>query len=133
MLNRNRVESLLKVNGISPTSPDEVIRSVLLSARYTEDEVESAITILRENVKTNKSRVDGLHKVFRTDQTLKPKEISDLLGIDLSISDTVVRGGKPRRIQGSQFVAVCILSVVLALCGVLLYMFLFKVGLFYEV
>jgi hypothetical protein len=83
MINRRQVENILKINGVTPTSADQEIRSVLLSARYNKDEVDSAIMVLRQNVKTNETTVEGLHKVFRTDLALKPSEVSDLLGVQI--------------------------------------------------
>ncbi len=131
MINREQIESILKVNGVSPAAPDEQIRSVLLSARYDHNEVDTAIMVLRENIKTNKTRVDGLHKIFRTDQALKPEEISQLLGIDVDISEQVVPRSKGRDLSGVQYVFVWILSVVLAVSGILFYMYLHKIGIFY--
>ena len=132
MMNKNQIETILKINGASVSSPDEVIRSVLLSARYKKDEVDTAIMVLRENTKTNKTRVEGLHKIFRTDVTLKPNEISQLLGIDVSINEKVEPKSKAREIKGFQFVLIWVLSVVCAVVGVLIYMYLHKVGLFFQ-
>ena len=44
---------------------------MLISARFDNDEVNAALVVLRENTKTNETRVDGLHKVFRTDEGLQ--------------------------------------------------------------
>lgn len=133
MMNKNQIETILKINGASVSSPDEVIRSVLLSARYKKDEVDTAIMVLRENTKTNKTRVEGLHKIFRTDETLKPNEISQLLGIDVNINDKVEPKSKAREVNGFQFVLIWILSVVCAVAGILIYMYLHKVGIFFEI
>ena len=92
MINRKQVEAILKINGITPASPDDEIRAVLMSARYQEDEIDSAIMVLRQNVKTKEAKVQGLHKVFRSDETLKPSEISALLGIDPELTDTIIIG-----------------------------------------
>ena len=39
--------------------------------------------VLRENTKTNQTRVDGLHKVFRSSEALNSEEISQLLELML--------------------------------------------------
>ena len=64
MIERKHIEQLLKLNGLAPTSHDEEIKSVLLSARYKEDEVDTAILILRENKQSHKTKVDGHTKFF---------------------------------------------------------------------
>lgn len=131
MINREQIESILKVNGVSPAAPDEQIRSVLLSARYDHDEVDTAIMVLRENVKTNKTRVDGLHKIFRTDQALKPEEISQLLGIEVEIAEEVVPQSKGQIISSLQYMMIWVMSVALAVTSILLYMYIHRVGIFY--
>jgi len=131
MIKRDQIESILKINGVQPTSPDEEIRSVLLSARYSKDEVDTAIMVLRENTKTNKTRVDGLHKVFRSDEALAPEEISQLLGIEIDLSDRMQNRGNARDFSQLQFVMVWVLSALLAVVGLLFYMYIYKVGVFH--
>lgn len=133
MIQRDQIEAILKINGVAPGSPDEQIRSVLLSARYSKDEVDTAIMVLRENTKTNKTRVDGLHKIFRTDQALKPEEISQLLGIEVDASQQLpdAREYRSRDFSTWQYVLVWVLSIVVAVASILFYMYLYKIGLFH--
>lgn len=131
MITRNQVETILKINGVPPTSADEQIRSILLSARYSNDEVDTALMILREDVKTKQTRVDGLHKVFRTGDALRSDEISSLLGIEISVEDKIEDRNKKKQISFVQYIVVWIFSVVLAVSGVLFYMYLHKIGVFH--
>lgn len=131
MMNRDQIETILKINGVVPGSTDEIIRSVLLSARYSKDEVDTAIMVLRENTKNKTTRVDGLHKIFRTDESLRPEEISQLLGIDVDISDKINPKGKSRDLSTFQYVIVWAASAVLAISGLVFYMYLHKIGLFH--
>lgn len=131
MINRDHIESILKINGVAPGSPDEQIRSVLMSARYSKDEVDTAIMVLRENIKTKTTRVDGLHKIFRTDESLRPEEISQLLGIEVNIDQTLNARSKSKELSGIQYMFVWISSVVLAVSGILFYMYLYKIGFFH--
>jgi hypothetical protein len=131
MIKRDQVEAILKINGVTPTAPDEEIRSVLLSARYSKDEVDTAIMVLRENTKTNKTRVDGLHKVFRTDEALAPDEIADLLGIEVEISERVQVQSKSRDFSQLQYILVWVLSAIVAVLGILFYMYIYQVGVFH--
>jgi hypothetical protein len=133
MMKRNEIESLLKINGVTPSSPDEQIRSVLLSARYSKDDVDTAIMVLRENTKTSETRVDGLHKVFRSSQGLRPNEISQLLDIEVNINKRVAvedEDGNRRPSKFQNFI-ITILSICVAVLGLAFYMYIYKIGIFY--
>ncbi|MBP6881055.1 MAG: hypothetical protein KBC35_00290 [Candidatus Pacebacteria bacterium] len=131
MISRNQIESILKINGVNLGSPDEEIRSVLLSARYSKDEIDTAIMVLREDVKTRQTRVDGLHKVFRTGESLKPEEIAQLLGVEAGVEGTLVVLNKKRELTLTQLAVVWILSVIMATSGILISMYIHQVGVFY--
>ena len=132
MINRKQVENILKINGVTPTSADEEIRSVLLSARYNKDEVDSAIMVLRQNVKTNETRVEGLHKVFRTDIALKPEEVSDLLGVQIDVSEKLAVSNNTRNFSILNFLVIWIMSVMIAVFGILVLMYQYQIGPFYS-
>ncbi len=132
MLQRQQIESILKINGVSTASPDDEIRSVLLSARFNEDEIDTAILVLRENKKTNISRVDGLHKVFRSGEALHPSEISSLLGIEVNIIElTNKKVTEAKKLIFAQGVVIMIIALALASLGILIAMFIYKVGIFH--
>lgn len=130
MADRRHIESILKVNGIAPTAPDEEIKSVLLSARFNNDEVDTALMILRENIKTNETRVDGLHKVFRTDTALRPSEVSKLLGIDIDIVDEHSRRDS-KRFSLLELTLLSVASALLAIVCLLVYMYSEGMGWFH--
>lgn len=131
MTDRSQIESILKVNGLGKTAPDEEIRSVLLSARFNKDEVDTALMILRENTKTSETRVDGLHKVFRSDRVLQPNEISKLLGIDISLRDEVSSATDVKRFSAIELALLSTVSALLAVVCVLLYMYTQNIGWFH--
>lgn len=131
MIKRDQVEAILRVNGVTPTAPDEQIRSVLLSARYNNDEVDTALMVLRENIKTKQTHVDGLHKVFRTGEALSPDEISSLLGIEVDIDTSVDPEVEIREFSKLQHTFIWILSFIFAVAAILLYMYIQKIGLFH--
>ncbi|MEK7638647.1 MAG: hypothetical protein AAB388_00655 [Patescibacteria group bacterium] len=130
MVNKKQVETILKINGLTSRSPDEQIRSLLLSARFNKDEIDTALLVLRENKITRQQTLDGLHKVFRTDNALKPREISSLLGVDMNV-DTLPVSTRRRAIVGWQFILVWLLAVMLAVTGILFYMYVNNIGLFH--
>ena len=134
MIDPHHIESLLRINGIEKTAPDEQIRSVLLSARFKEDEVETALMILRENTLTKQTRVDGLHKVFRSDEALRPDEISKLLGIDVDIRQPVPAEEilSNSGLSLLHFVVLWVTSIILAVSSVLFYMYSHEMGVFHQ-
>ncbi len=131
MISRDHIETILKINGVAPSSPDEQIRSVLLSARYSKDEVDTALMVLREDMVTKQTRVDGLHKVFRTSEALRPEEISQLLGIDVSIENPIAAQKKRETLSFLHYATIWFLSVIVAVSGILFYMYLHQVGVFH--
>lgn len=132
MLKKEQIEAILRANGINSSSPDEEIRSILLSARFDKGEVDAALMVLKENTKTNLTRVDGLHKVFRSDMGLSPDEVSSLLGINMEIEDfTERRLREEKRIAWLQAIITVVIAIILAFSGVLGAMYIYKVGVFH--
>lgn len=131
MVDKKHVESILKINGLGTTAPDEQIRSVLLSARFNKDEVDAALMVLRENTKTNTTRVDGLHKVFRSDEGLKASEISQLLGIEVQVEERIEVGINARRYTLFQVITLWFISAIIAVTAVLIYMYSNHTGVFH--
>ncbi len=134
MLERAHIEKLLKMNGVEPTAPDEEIKSVLVSARWHKNDVETALLVLRENTKNHETHVDSLHKVFRSDDYLKPETISALLGIDVDISKDALTGGKKRgrpSISAGQMMQIGLVSLSVSLIFVLASMWYLQMGIFH--
>ena len=133
MLDRTHLERVLKINGVSPTADDEEIRAVLLSARYRDDEVSMALLVLRENVNTIATRVDGLQKLMRSDQSLSAKEISSLLGIEVLVPTISRPKEQPASASVSigQHLAIATLSLLIALIGIGLAMYVEEFGVFH--
>lgn len=130
MITRGQVLSVLNINGISPSESKEKIRAVLLSARYSEAEVEEALLVL-QNASVKKSDVSGLHKIFRTSQALQPNEISKLLNIDIAVEDEVQVKHKKTHALAIQVTVVILLSIALSIAGVLFYMKSHQIGLYH--
>ncbi len=132
MITKTEVESILRLNGVPVTAPDDMIKTVLQNANLTAEEADYAIQILRlPSDQLKQSDVTGLHKLFRTDQSLRPDEIVQLLGIEVEHTDEVVPQGKARAASPLQMTLVWILSAIFALAGILLYMYANNVGVFH--
>ena len=132
MLEKQNIEAFLRVNGIASTAKDEEIRSVLLSARWDHDEVDTALMVLKENVRDQTTHVDTLHKVFNTDKRLSAAEISSLLGITVNIENSSSASVATIRRQNENlnFFAALLLSVTIALSSIGYLMYKERAGFF---
>lgn len=133
MLEKRNIEAFLKVNGIPPTAKDEEIRSVLLSARWNNNEVDTALMVLKENIVSNETHVDTLHKVFNSDDRLSSSEITKLLGIDVSLTDSDVAdiNTKHQLSKNSTAVITFVLSIIIAVSSIGYLMYKEKAGVFH--
>lgn len=134
MIEKRNIESFMRVNGIPATANDEEIRSVLISARWNENEVDTALMVLKENTTTKQTHVDTLHKVFNTDDRLNSQEISNLLGINVELTDRDVTkvNAKRARTERAQGLLSFGLSIVIALSSIGYLMYQEKAGIFNE-
>ncbi len=129
-MNKREIETILKINGFDQSASDDQVRAVLLSARYTQEEVSEAISALRDTKSSAKEKL-GLHRVFYSDTHLQPSEISGLLGVDISVDAPISRHSSRSTVSIVQFVLIWFFSVVFAVSGILFYMYLNQIGLFH--
>jgi len=85
MINKEVIEKILSINGVAPTAADEEIKEVLLSAKWNNEDVDTALYVLRENKSSHEQHVDTIEHVFRTDSPLHPDTISALLGVEVEV------------------------------------------------
>ena len=133
MINREHIEKILSINGLGTTSPDEEIRSVLISAKWHQEDVETALTVLRENSSTGASHVDTLHNVFLSDNRLSPEAIQALLGIELEISSSDLKNMSVGRqsISFWQVMSIVMYATILAFGSILVVMYIQNFGIFH--
>ncbi len=133
MLDRAHIERFLTLNGVSPSAPDEEIKSILISASWDEEDVNAAIMVLRENKQGDQARVDSIHKVFHSDEKLRPELVSSLLGIEMGISsDEIALRRKARAgMTGVEVLRLIGVSITLSLLAILFAMWYFETGLFH--
>lgn len=133
MIDRRHVEQILKLNGLAETAQDEEIRSVLISARWNKEDVETAITVLRENKKTHESRVDKLHDIFLADRTLSPEAIHSLLGIDVEVntSEVDIMRNRRRNTYRWQIISIFLFSILIGAGTMIAMMYWQQSGIFH--
>lgn len=131
MIRPNHLESLLKINGLTANATDEAICAVLEGARYTKEESREILNLYRQHITPQETRTDGLHKVFFTDVHLQPHEVSRLLGVEVKVTEERAPRRRSATISPMQFVFIWFISVVVALTGILFYMYINQIGLFH--
>lgn len=135
MISRELVENFIKVNGVSPTAPDEKIKEIFLKAQWHDDDVETALSILRENER-NEVRKDVVHQVFRSEEKLDDKAIKSLLGISVDFSghEDAMADAEYKR-SGPSAVTMVVLSLIALLVSLLFVffaMYQLEMGLFHK-
>lgn len=132
MIDKNQIENILKANGITANAKDEEIRSILLSAKWSENDVDTALMVLKENTVTKVTHIDTLHKVFRSDQRLTPSEITELLGIKTTLSDDAeIHEAGDNKYQTLNIMVAVILSLLITVTSVGYVMYKEKAGFFH--
>jgi len=130
-LTRQQIDMLLQAHGINPTSPAEKVRSVLLSAHFSDDEINSVLLVLHENTTTKQAHLQDAQRVFRSDKRLSPAEISNLLGIDVDIKQIETDHKRISQVSHTQFLIIVILAIGLAVAALTFFMYSTQVGFFH--
>ncbi len=131
-MSRSELEALLHIYGESLQSSPERISEILVSAHYSPSEISVLLTYRQNHPDAAPKRITGLHKVFRTDQSLAPEEINALLGVEVTVG---LLERNPKKQAGStimQTTIIVVLTLLLAAFGLVFTMYFNEVGLFHE-
>ncbi len=134
MIEKKQIETILKANGIPPTADDEEIRSILISARWDNNDVDTALMVLKENKDSKATHVDTLHRVFHSDDRLSPSDISSLLGVKVSLGEEKVSENieaQRRKIERTQSLVAVTLALSIVLLGLTYLMYVEQAGVFH--
>lgn len=137
MFSKEYVKKVLHINGLSPNSADEEIRSVLLYAKC--ENVDSAITALRDANTDQTDDICGLQQaparcnVLLVDKRLSPDMIKNLLGVDMELSyDELEAAREARRsVSWVQIGSIFALSLACAALAILGLMWHYQIAFFY--
>lgn len=133
MIDRKHIESFLTINGLPADAPDEEIRSLLISARWHENDVETALVVLREDPQKHHQHIDSVHKVFHSDQRIKPETLNALLGIDIELNQVSQEHHKEMtRAYRLQMLSMILFSLFLGATALMFAMWYLKVGVFHS-
>jgi hypothetical protein len=131
MMDTKHLDTVLRINGLEKTSSEADVSAVLLSSRYTPAEVETALLILKNGDQAATGSTNSLHKVFRSDESLKSHEIALLLGGDLYVNTRVNVQVRNRELAASHLLLICLASLVVAISTMMLYMYTYNMGMFH--
>ncbi|MDA8596734.1 hypothetical protein N9L26_00150 [Candidatus Pacebacteria bacterium] len=134
MLDRKNIEQVLSVNGLDSEATDDEIKSLLVSARWHEDDIETALVVLRENPETHKQTVDSVHRTFAAGDRMSADTLNAILGIDVEVSKVSAEHHKElERAYRSQVISLVFVSIVLGTLFIMAVMWTTKMGLFYGI
>lgn len=137
MFTKDHIEKILRINGLSTSASDEDIKSVLLYANC--QNVDAAISALRDTTIDGKKDLCGLKKtgakcnILLADQRLKPENIKELLGIDVSYNYADIDSARASRksISFAQIFGIFLWSLFGAIATILVVMWYFQSGIFH--
>jgi hypothetical protein len=89
MLDRHFLDSFLKLNHTSPTMSDEEVSAVLSKAGWSKSEIDSALILLQKGAVPSSSQGNV---PFRPDMEFSPSQLSSLLGVDVKLDPSIMRG-----------------------------------------
>lgn len=131
MIDRAHIEKILKLNGLAPDSPDDEIKALLISAKWHERDVETALVVLREDSHQEKS-ISAVRQVLHSDEKIiSSTDLQSLLGMEVDVRSvpSVVFKTQSKAIR-AQICSMVIVSVVIAGLSLLGMMWLFKIDIF---
>ncbi len=131
MFEKRDIETILKINGLSISAKEEDIREILKGAKYSSNEVEAALMVLRGEVNPKEIPKDSFHKILRSDESLSPSEINSLLGITVNIDTLEVKREIENTSKLWQLFTSIVLALLLAFSILVLFMYLHRVGPFH--
>ena len=137
MPDRAFINNFLKINGVSADASDDQVEGVLKEARWTDEEIKTALTILRGDVDDSGIVAVTKHDaaLFRPDIDISSRQLSRLLGVDVIVDPSLIHHThKQRKRQAfikddlAIWTIIILLSIILALVIAWLLMFSMKIG-----
>lgn len=134
MFDRIQIEKLLKLNGVDATAPEDEIKSVLLSARWHDDDIDTVLLVLKENKNNHDTHLDSVHRTFNAGDQLSPETVSSLLGIDMDVTNqmSLERRRRMGDLTTGLVVHMVLVSLALSVIFVLASMWYLEMGLFHH-
>lgn len=140
MLDKEFIERFLKLNNVPITGADGEIRKALTDARWSQDEVEAALVLLRSP--DSAPGIVGVSKgsagIFRPDFNWSSEQLSALLGVDVIVNPSSLRLSSQKIVKRHPFrnffraVSMVIIAVIFAAVVGLLAAYTLEAGPFHS-
>ncbi len=131
-MERHHLEQLLKANKLPIDASDDEVMAMLLEASYTKEEAVRALSTLRRSEPEYRETANsGNRKLFHSGERLNAGEISQLLGIDVTVNETIISEPKRSQFSLTQMMSVWLLSAIIAATAIVAYMYIYEMGLFH--
>lgn len=137
-LDRSFIDNFLKINGVSAGANDAEIRDVLTKAKWNDEEIQTAILILRESASTTGIVAVTKHSttLFAPTADLSSRQLSRLLGVDVIVDPSVIKDPRTGELASSRrareefvmWTIILLLSSVLAIAVLWILLFTLKLG-----
>ncbi len=125
------IEIMLKIQGLSLASSREAIKSALEQARFSAEDIDKIVDLIQKHNTPTPEKLQGLYKIQRSDCSLNPQEISSLLGIEVRITELEGKIGQKNYHPNAHHFVTILLTLILALGGLLAAMYHYKAGPFH--
>lgn len=102
MLDKNFLQSFLKVNHASENASDEEIRKILSAAGWSKGESDAAVLLVRTGVGSLSDSSTFGANAFRPDMEFSSNQLSSMLGVDVVIDPGKVRDGGVGRVASPE-------------------------------
>lgn len=143
MHDRQFINNFLKINGISAEASNDDVAEVLESAKWTKEEIDTALLILRGDVDDSGIVAVTKHDtaLFRPDIDISSRQLSRLLGVDVIVDPSLVRDLHSGHVKKKNarlredlalWTIIILLSIILALVVAWLLIFMMKIGPYRE-
>lgn len=117
MLDKNFLQSFLRVNNGSEDMPDTEVQQVLELAGWSKSEIDAALALLHGNGDSPRRTITESSTNFRSDMEFSSSDLSDLLGVDVVIDPANVRTSLVAKKKAASRVMIVGVSIALLAFG----------------
>jgi len=134
MLQKKEIETMMAVNGLSPNATNEEVMAMLQRTGYDQAEINLAMTMFRGNEPVSPEPFEKVQHKLLLNESLKPGEVSALLGIEVGVELDEKGSYKKKRqdVTVGYVLAVSLLAILFVSLALFTAMYLNKMGPFQE-
>ena len=140
MVDRQHIERVLRLNGVTVDTSPEELQSVLKKAGLTDEDIsnftknKAPLPQAQDRKPVEELPKKNISSVLKTDSALKPEHVRALLGIDMHISSMYTQNVSVYKNQGVSFLqifTIIVLSLVFGGGALIGFMWHLEIGMFH--